>query len=132
MTQENRRKKRIFPRASVRFQLNYSADGKEYQAKTADLGYGGALIGTLHPLPPGTEISIEIKDDTQRAVTTARVVRDYPNGMAIEFVKPSIDFLRSVIKMLAPYIEQDAWEKLKGGQVIYVDFQTGKKRLQTS
>lgn len=128
MTQEYRRKKRVFPRASVRFRLTYTADEKTFEAQTADLGYGGALIGTLYPLQSGTELTIELQGKNQKAVTNARVVRDYPNGMAIEFVKPSIDFLRNVIRMLAPYIEQDAWEKLKGGRVIYVDFQTRKKK----
>ena len=132
MEQDQQRKRRIYPRAKINFRLTFELNGRTISAATADIGYGGALLGTRNPVPVGNEITIEIKSDRRQASTQALVVREHRAGMAVEFIKPTVDFLSALVEMLSPYLSADAWEQLKGGQVIHVDFQTRRRLSQPS
>lgn len=67
-----RRQKRILHRVNVRFRKK---DDEEFAVGyTKNISPGGLFIGTIRPLPPGTEIVVEIKEVEKIRRRPAKVV----------------------------------------------------------
>ena len=67
-----RKQKRIPRRVNVRFKRQ--GDKEFAVGYTKNISVGGLFIGTIRPLPPGTEIVVEIKEDERTRRRPAMVV----------------------------------------------------------
>lgn len=97
MREEERssRRKSVFA-MKVRFRRATQLDFEEHHA--CDVSIGGTFVKTLHPLPPGTLLKLELKLAAERQPIhgIGRVVwirepgaqlDEHPSGMGIKFIK---------------------------------------------
>jgi hypothetical protein len=85
MEPERRRSPRFPFFASA--ELTESTSGARLETSTNDLGSNGCYLDTIHPLPPGTIISIQITYQGQVFAAGGVVAHSHPNiGMGVEFI----------------------------------------------
>jgi len=68
-------------------ELTESTFGARLKASTRDLGFHGCYLDTIHPLPRGTMITIQITCQGQVFVAWGVVAHSQPNmGMGVKFI----------------------------------------------
>lgn len=97
---------RLFPRVPVHLEVTYR-DGEELRSAFVDsLSGGGVFIRTSRPLPPGTEIVMDIRLDQDQAAdeplrVRGKVVWDRlvgrHDGMGVQFTEEPPPRLRKLL-----------------------------------
>jgi hypothetical protein len=75
---EDRRHERIVPR--IPHTTLILPNGREFIARMIDVSISGAALTVAVDLPTGTPVTV--------GLTRAQVVRSFPNGIAVEFLRP--------------------------------------------
>jgi len=75
---EDRRHERIVPR--IPHTTLILPNGREFIARMIDVSISGAALSVAVDLPIGTPVTV--------GLTRAQVVRSFPNGIAVEFLRP--------------------------------------------
>lgn len=105
--------RRSVPRADIGYKLTIETEGYKFDAKTVNLGFGGALIETAGALPADKTFIVQLMSKNDACTSYARVVRRSEGSLAIAFVEPSENFLNVLIEVMSPHLPVDAWERLE-------------------
>jgi len=86
--------RRDFPRHALTLVAHVSEPGSSTVliARSSDVSRSGCYIDTLHPLPPGTMINIQLRSGEDSFETLARVVYVCPGlGMGVNWATDAPD-----------------------------------------
>jgi len=101
MLEHERRRAPRYPFSATAEILDLKVDSRT-RSQVRDLSQGGCYIETPDPLPPGTNVIIEIYTDTEFLETHATVAFDEPNqGMGLAFSVMQPYFASVLAKWLA-------------------------------
>jgi hypothetical protein len=101
MLQHERRRAQRFPFSATAEVLDVKVDSR-IRSQVRDLSSGGCYLETADPLPPGTNVLVEIYTDTDFLETHATVAFLEPNqGMGLAFSVMQPYFASVLAKWLA-------------------------------
>ena len=95
--------RRAAPRREFIAHAELSDEGRSVRlkARVSDLCLGGCYLDMIHPLPPGTNIILDVSADSGSFQAKGKIIYSVPAlGVGVAFLNPSPDLIAQIERSL--------------------------------